>query len=220
MFLKPNIHKFHFFVLGHKSESDFKSPFLQYVNLNDLDVGKYQRNEYSESRIFHANLSQYSHDYFGFGTWKWNQKYSWVPPLDKLNQLIPRFRPDLVLTPSPVYMDLSNSEVVKAYYFPMPQGWDIFQEVANHMGLPLDPGNHLRVFCNSFICHQRVYNEFVEVFRREMDWLIQKYGDCENLQFLHPADLNRKPGYLFEMITVHYFANRKDLQIEEIARFR
>jgi hypothetical protein len=171
--------------------------------------------------MFQTDLSQYPHQYFGFGTWNWNQKYSWVPPLESLHQLIPRLRPDVVLTPSPVFMNLSDAEVVKNYYTPIPEGWQVFQDVADHMGLPLDPSlSEPRVFCNNFICHRKVYNEFVEVFRREMDWLIEKYGDCENLQFLEPADLRRKPGYLFEMISVHYFANRKDLNIEEISRFQ
>jgi hypothetical protein len=216
--MKPILHKkLQFFVLGHTPNIEMVSrPFLKYVNLNDLDVGEYQRNEYSESRIFQADLSQYPHEYFGFGTWNWNKKFPWVPPLEELDQLIPRLKPDVVLTPSPVIMDLSNEKLVREYYCPITEGWHLFQEVAAHMGVPLDSGREPRVFCSSFICHREVYEDFVKVFRSEMDWLIEKYGDCENLQFLAPADFNRKPGYLFEMVVLHYFSSRNDLNVVEM----
>ncbi len=170
--------------------------------------------------MFHVDLSKCPHEYLGFGTWQWNKKFHWTTPLENLHELIPRLQPNLVLTPSPVRMDLSSIEAVEKYYEPIPQGCAIFREIADHMGVPLDSSDAPRVFCNTFICHRSVYNDFVEVFRREMDWLIEKYGNCENLQFSPPADPRRKPGYLFEMICVHYFATRKDLVVEEITPFK
>lgn len=185
------------FVCGHSPqcfEGIIHKPFLQMVNLSELEIGKYQDNQLAEHRFFLADLHTNA-EYVGVATTSWRHKYPHCLQLHHLDRL--KLAPKVVYAPR---------VAPKKWYF-LSKLYHLgsekyLREMAEISGLSLEAGES--VWSNTFICHKDIYGEFLARWRAIFDHLYAKYGTDLDID---SPDHSRRAGYLYERIATMIFAN-------------
>jgi hypothetical protein len=195
------------FVLSHSDAMLRASPkrtYLRPVNLDRLDIGRYQENHLAESRIFLSDVPDTGSEYVGFATARWDGKYH--PPVSRLGHL-----GRLPLYPSTVYSpDVFGPNWAAHSDQHHPGMYKLLKEMAEVSGLRLEAGPTF--YGQNFICHRSVYDDFIKVWRTLFDHFYQKYR--YDLPFdVGRFERRRAAAYLYERFTCLYFANRTDLKI-------
>jgi hypothetical protein len=148
------------FVLSHSDAMLRASPkrtYLRPVNLDRLDIGRYQENHLAESRIFLSDVPDTGSEYVGFATARWDGKYH--PPVSRLGHL-----GRLPLYPSTVYSpDVFGPNWAAHSDQHHPGMYKLLKEMAEVSGLRLEAGPTF--YGQNFICHRSVYDDFIKVWR-------------------------------------------------------
>lgn len=183
----------------------YDRPYLTKVNLGNLNVGQFQVNELCENRIYLSNLIKTPHEYIGFASARWNWKYKGILHLEDMNLLRNQLRPDTVYIAEETPVDWKRHSESSH-----PGISKFIQELEDLTGLTA----HGRSFwANNFICHRKVFEDFLRFWRKVFYHIHNKYG--LNFDFnIGWGNSDVKPAYLLERITVLYFANRKDLKLK------
>lgn len=200
------------YVVSHNAEAlkQFADwPGYATVDLSALSIGKFQSNQFSESRLF---LSNYIEDTIGDAEYlaivssRYDDKYhrgirSTKTPLHALHYTL-RYvsSPNRVLSAS---VASKNWVSDMTYFFPSLIG--PMQEVAEYAKLPLYTGRPT-VLCNNYCAHISVYKDHVDKFRDWFGFLYEKYGELFPIRWDN-LDASRASGYVSERLTELYFAN-------------
>lgn len=186
-------------------------PWLKLVNLNELSLPEVlQRNDFSECRFFlSSEAEQFETEYVGVVSGSWDKKYGKLCPLNKLYFAVAAaLEPDIVWFPDPAlngWIDQSEKD--------HPGMSVVLREVMKITGI--NSITVLPFYANTFICHRKVYEEYLVWFREAFQKVYDRYG-------LQPPfsvgrfDKNRKFAYLAERMTMLYFANRADLRLVKV----
>jgi hypothetical protein len=206
-----------FFVLGHSPQCFSGIPFLPYLEKFDL-TSLPQPNSWAESRIFFTEVHESAPEYIGFGSWRWDIKFWWVYRLQYLYRVVPFLDKKLVFTPLYGRPDWDDLESLHKCFW-----WfslDILVEIRDYVCVLMGENNYKkrepRVLCSSFICHKSVYLKFIDVYRSAVEHFYHKYG--EEIPFLagKGIDERRIPGYMFELLTMWYFAHCKEVEVRTL----
>ncbi|RTK94079.1 MAG: hypothetical protein EKK64_09235 [Neisseriaceae bacterium] len=196
-------------------------PHFQYVNLDKLNIGKYQLNQLSESRIFLSDLDL-SCEYIGFLSLNYNIKFTSpnLPATKKEGQpVLPMFKHlhKIELKKDILHCCVISQPVCKEWfkdYFPgiLPY----LNDIENFSKLSLN--SFPSILSNSFVCHVEVFKEFLSVWRPIFDYAWENYNlnDLADRIKGH-ADRRRAAGYLFEAISVLAWTEtikRKNLSVK------
>mgnify|MGYP003473949310 CR=1 FL=1 len=178
-------------------------PYLVNVNLSNLPIGDFQRNTFSESRFFLHNAKM--NDYVGNLTASWNTKYNNLIPLNRLCDL--EFKPNIVWAACknlyPNWFNLQVKTAIRMHNMLCP----FFKQYPDGPSL----------WANNFLCSREVYEDFILVWRKVFAIVCKRIDLCIPYG-IAPNDSNRKMGYIGELITLMYFASRKDLEIKQIPK--
>lgn len=201
-------------------------PFLKKIDLNDLQVGHFQRNELCESRVYISSvlddLNRRS-EYLGMMSARYNDKYPlpfFSPPraTTRLEGL------DLLPLTKNVIWAADVAELS------LDGDWTHFAEAGfhrGHMGYVREmmeiagydlPQKMRSLWANNFICHTTVMAEFLVEWRRLFYHFYAKYG-VDGFDFdVDGAGTHRdvRAAYFYERLTTLYFAHRTNLTIRQI----
>jgi hypothetical protein len=179
------------------------------VNLSTLPIGKYQSNQFSESRIFLSDIIEETRgdaDYIAIVSARYDDKYvSTVKTVrTRLHALHFTLRylsaPDRVLSPS-----IASRQWVTDMVFYFPSLIQPMQEISEHFKIPLYTGRPT-VLCNNYCAHIDVYRHHNTKFREWFNYLYDKYGEIFPFRWEH-IDTSRASGYICERLTELFFAN-------------
>lgn len=198
------------FLPEHAAQTPESRNFIT-VNLSALDVGEFQNTYMSEHRLLLSDLpdkhltgSNYN-TYTGLLTWRWNQKYRALIPLNKIPFL--PFEQNVVWAAWPEKNWYKHSIVahkgIKRY----------LDELCEVTGLSSE-GTGL--YGNQFICSTSVFADFLTFFHKHFFYFHSKYGFTGYDFWVKEKDKPRLPSVFYERIAAIYFANRKHLIIKQI----
>jgi hypothetical protein len=203
--------KLQIYVCGHNDDLNLVPNFsyLKKVNLNDLDIGKYQNNQLSESRIFLSQLIEEPVQYIGFLSYRYQQKCPECPSFKDLESL--DLSPNIVYCANIPQLDstpLLSCGWVKSWYSGIDYIWD---DMIQFLGLP----ERISFMTNNFICSWEIFQKFILIWKNCFEYLYEKYPVMD---FLLPIDFdnNRKKGYIFEILTSIIFSdliNKNNLKL-------
>lgn len=207
------------FVCGHDNTLNLinKKPFLELVNLNNLQIGKFQTNQFSESRIFFSDLLKTPVEYIGFASASWNSKWSKILPLNCLDQL--ELSPNVLWCPSLEDFGPNVTWITNCNHW-WPELIPYILEMSQVSGFSL---NAVRApICNSFICHWDIWQFFIQEWFKLFDWLYKTHPIervLKELKLVY-ADYSRLYGYILERMSMLILSNLpfifKDFKIKTI----
>lgn len=176
-------------------------PNFRKINLCSLEIGEFQLGELAENRFYLSNPEYF--DVMGFASASWNKKYH-----HRIEALV-----DLKPQENQVYV-ADTVGINWAFRSDMnhPGMYKLLKELSSLTGKNLEAG--VTFYSNNFVCHGNVFSEFLPFWKKCFFYLFDKYG-------LNPPFQNQwsgykphlHPAYLYERITMLYFANRQDLEI-------
>lgn len=203
------------YTLGHSEESLKIIPnhhAFKKVNLNDLVLPIANTNDLAENRFFLLDES-YFHDcpeYIGVLTAQYEKKYPALIKWNKILDLQNHLNPEEIFAASPtelfnegkwVEWSFDYHKTIKPY----------LEDIANFAQIPLS--NNPTFWANNFICHKRVFFEFIKFFKKIFNYMHPKYGF--NFAF-KVDDTNRTAAYLYERVSMLWFSNKDNLKISKI----
>lgn len=194
--------KLQIYVCGHNDDLNLVPNFsyLKKVNLNDLDIGKYQDKQLAENRIFLSDLINEPVEYVGFLSYRYKEKSPECCSFKDIEKL--DLSPDIVYyvnVPQVNSVPVLNCDWIKSWFSGMDDIW------ADMMGF-LDLPERISFTTNNFICSWEIYQEFITIWKNCFEYLYEKYPVMD---FLIPEnfDNNRKKGYIFEILTSIIFSD-------------
>lgn len=200
------------YVLGHSDECfDCYSPkdFLISQNLNQLELRFPNRNCDGECRFFIQPqiFCDSLPEYVGSLTWKHNLKYKDVINLETMDALIGGLHGKTVYASAPTSVYFPDwISYTHAYHRTISAH---LEELARMMGMPLN--NNPTCWANNFVCHRDVMLDLMRVFREVYPMVNSLYDGKIDIKCDDP---NRSIAYLYERVSMIYFANRPDLEIK------
>lgn len=198
--------KLKIFVCGHDCRLKMipQRPFLQHINLNDLDVGEFQNNQFSESRLFFSDLVKEPVEYIGFTSASWRIKWNQILPIHHLDQL--ELSPNCLWCPSLEDLAANETWIVKCRAF-WPQLLPYIYEMADFSGLSTEMRQ--APISNNFICHWDVWQYFIKEWMKIFFWLYKKHPPEKVLKELKMdrVDEKRLYGYILERISMLVLSN-------------
>jgi len=199
------------YVLGH-SEECFNSyaakDFLVKTNLNQLDLQVPNRNCDGECRFYiqPQSFCDTLPNYVGSLTWRHNIKYKDVINLEAMDVLEKSLSEKTVYASAPSSIYFPNwISYTHAYHRTISA---YLEELAGIMGMPLS--NNPTCWANNFVCHREVMADLMRVFREVYPKVNSLYRGKIDIKCDDP---NRSGAYLYERVSMIYFANRPDLDI-------
>lgn len=179
-------------------------PYIEEINMAELNCGIYQENHLAEARAFLSDLVERgTEEYIGFLTARFNSKYERLLPMQQMHNL--PLRPNIVWCADPAHENWSHTSN-SAH----PGILSLLEEMAAFTKLPLIHGPSL--YSNNFICHRNVMRSLVVFFRKVFHEFHNRYW--YDLPFnVGNYERRKAAAYFYERITMHYFANRTDLSI-------
>lgn len=203
------------FVLGHnKSQIERVNgrSYLQLVDLKNLKLPKseWENNQLAENRIFLSPLVEdIKSQYVGFITASYPQKYPHIPLFNDINQLKPQLSPDTILVAE------TNSEQWAYHSEQSHPGIETYlEEISRITGLSLSARSSF--WGNNFICPTSEFNKFLIFWRKQFEYLYNKYKFDFDFHVAEHDDPSRRAAYLYERLTTLYFANASHLKIVPI----
>lgn len=191
--------KLRIYVCGHSEHLDYiptNIPYLRKINLNHLDIGKYQDNRFAENRIFLSPIIDEPVEYIGFLSQMYRHKWPQMASFQSLKNL--DFQQNNVF-----YAELSWPKWATWFKTSFPGIEPFFDDMVQHSGL--SDQNYPTFLANNFICPWRIFEEFIQIWRKNFLYLNEKYpNDCMNFEVM---DKNRTPGYLYEALTTLIFSH-------------
>lgn len=168
-------------------------------------------NEIAESRFFLSNYAEnLQSEYIGVVSGSWDRKYGSLVSLHNLHtKVYYMLQKDIIL-----FADYAPPTWVEDSDRNHPGMGVLIEELASAMGVT---NYHTRtVYANTFVCHKSIWQDFLQFWKQAYDYCNNKYG-------LNPPfdqgrfDSNRKVAYLYERITMLYFASKnfKFLRVDE-----
>lgn len=186
------------YVCGHNNLLNYVPDlyFIQKVNLNNLDIGRFQSNQLAESRIFLSDQIKEPSEYVGFLSQRYRQKWPHLASFKKLNQL--EYKKETIFyaeTPPLKWKNWFNG------YCP---GMDkLFYDMVDYSGL--NPDYYPTVINNCFICHWDIFQEFLVKWKDVFNYIYEKYPP-DTMTF-ETYDNSRRAGCLYESLSSLIFAN-------------
>ena len=200
------------FVLGHQQkqlDSIIKKPFLHPINLNSLELPIQNTNHIAENRFFLLKQDQFKtcKDYIGILTANFDSKYPYLCSLADLDKIKNKLAKNMVFAASPTetFYDGKWLKYTYKYHLTIQK---YIEEMANTFHLTLE--ENPTVWANNFICHKSVFFQFLDFFKKVFYYMHGKYEYAYQLKVDDPS---RTAAYVYERISMLYFANRTDLTI-------
>lgn len=190
---------------------------LEYINLSQLKLEpRYQTNQLAENRLWYANFKDYLKptDYVGFFSGRFDSKYSqhMVGSKAQLDTLMEYsdMRENKVLAP---YVTDKFAFQFKASLSAFPGMEKMIKDVIHRFKIKPDFTKDAFI-CNSFICHTRVFIDFIHHWRLWNDYIIDTYG--MEMPFKPVEFKGREFGLVGEVLAYLYFASRFDITIDRL----
>lgn len=210
--------------LGH-SKAQFDTiadrPYLEKVNLNNIDAGKYSGNDWSESRAFISkdNLFKHNPKFMGFVTASWNRKYhnlidnfhEW----DNAKILLSSKPEDKIFLCADIYcccLWLKKNNILSSIYKHNSQV--ITKSFLKLVGFKKNFHRYVP-YSNQMISHKENIQEYIDflidndIFGK-VDWFVNSIGK-ENFTsnyLKHDYNNCRLNGYFMEMTSCFWFAEK------------
>ena len=198
--------KLRIFVCGHDERLKMipNRPFITHINLNHLEIGIYQNNQFSESRLFFSDLVKEPVEYIGFASASWRIKWNHILPVHQLDQL--ELKPNRLWCPSLEDLSANETWIMKCNYF-WPELLPYIFEMAKVSGLSTD--FRQAPISNNFIVHWDVWNFFISEWMKLFNWLYKEHPPEKVLKELKMknVDESRLYGYILERISMLILSN-------------
>ena len=201
------------FLLTHQNQKkyyfDEKKYFfdenISLINLDELEIGRFQTNKLAESRIFFSDLIDGCDcDYVGILSYSYNEKFPRLIPVERIRFLT--MGKNIVLAPY-----VASEKWVQKSEIAHRGMLKYLIELSQFTNMELDKKNG--VFCNSFICHKDEFLKFKYFFLDCFDYFFKKY----NFEMMFSGGyVDRHPNYFYERFATMYFSNSKNLIIKNI----
>ena len=198
------------FILGHDERVDLvkERSYITKINLNELSIGEFQNNCLAESRFFLSDIKS-DKEYIGCATARWDVKYPEHIQLGQMESIKDRLKENIVLVADQI--NLNWLEITKTNY---PGVVAMLKEIPANLKIPIR--NRPTFYANNFICHRKVFFEFLAWWKEAFMYFHNKYGFELPFTLGREWDQRRKDAYFYEWLTMLYFANRNDLDITKI----
>lgn len=207
------------YALYHKQDVLDKFPWSKYtvkVNLSDI-VTTHRSNLLGEMRFFLSDCMPMA-EYVGVVNARWDSKYHMLETKssDIVSYCTRNPDPDVVCAPW-----LSNSKWLDcgADWYGLtiamhPTMNSLLQELADVTGMSLYTGQ-VCIWANDFWCHRDVFSRFLEHMRHCFRYFHGKYGHMLPFSTKN-TDVARHPAYFYERCSAIFWANCKNIKIEQI----
>lgn len=222
------------FCVGH-SQKQFETieykPYLETVNLNHLNVGKYSGNEWAEARGFLAyeDLVSDDMDFVGFVTASWNSKYT--EPIhdfhkwDNVKILLNSKPEDKIFLCADLLCScewIKQQNILGAIYKNNPK--QIVKSFLKLIGLKSN--HHKYVPCsNQMISHKENIKEYVDFLISneildKISWYVEKLGNDNFVDSFtkYSYNQNRVKAYFTELVSFFWFANQDYTYLPTVKR--
>ncbi len=199
--------------------------FIQMVNLENLDIGKFQVNQLCESRLFLSDLFdtiETQCEYVGVMSARYNDKYPLPFTPDKPKCRLQNLD-QLKLHPSVVWA--ADRAVLSPYddwahpaEFGFHNGHNKYINTLKEISGYQMPERSIGLWANNFICHTSIFMEFLKEWRRLFSLCFERYG-VDRFDFVteNPdEDESLLAAYFYERITTLYFCCQPHLKVMQI----
>lgn len=203
------------FVLGHEElqlSRLAENALLEKVNLSYLKLPIQNTNDIAENRFFLVDEQTFANcpEYIGVLSVNYNKKYPHLLPLQNMESIISKLQEDVVFAASPTETFCEGKWIDYSckYHLTLKK---YLEDMANTFHFKLE--NKPTLWANNFICHKKVFLEFIAFFKKVFSYMHQKYAYTYQMKVDDPT---RTAAYVYERISMFFFANRSDLQIKRI----
>jgi len=198
-------------VLGHKKSNSAiikPQPYLQFINLNEINAGKYSDNEWAEGRGFLSQKNLFADDieYYGFVTASWPQKYAHA----KIDQIHNWFSTQVLFNSKPEDgVFLSADMKCSCFWYGLPIT-HFLKDLLIEVNLPKEMNHRLVPTSNQGIFHKSIFHEFKKFLEEnevieKIAWFLDEH-DTRNVIFAE--DCSRIPAYLVECINMIWLSHQ------------
>lgn len=222
--------------LGH-SKQQFDTitnrPYLEKVNLNNIDAGKYSGNDWSESRAFISkdNLFKSHPKFIGFVTASWNKKYK--NPIDYFHKwenskILLNSKPgDRIFLCADIYcccLWLKKKNILSSIYKNNSQ--KISRNFLKLVGFKKNFHRYVP-YSNQMIAHKENIQEYIDflvdndIFGK-VDWFVHHLGKDNFTDGYLKSNYNncRLNGYFMELVSCFWFAERDYTYLENSKKIK
>lgn len=203
------------FVLGHQELQLSKiadHELIEKTNLCYLDLPIENNNHIAENRFFLVDQKKFNDcpDYIGVLSANYDNKYPHLISLGSMERLVPKLKENIVFAASPTETFCEGKWVDYSYKYHVTFE-KYLEDMAKTFSLKLD--NQPTFWANNFICHKKVFLDFLVFFKTVFKYMHEKYAYTYQMKV---DDTSRVSAYVYERVSMLYFANRSDLEIRRI----
>lgn len=203
------------FVLGHQELQLSKvadHDLLEKTNLCYLELPIENTNHIAENRFFLVEQKKFNGctDYVGVLSANYDNKYPHLVPLSRMEQVLPKLKESIVFAASPTETFYEGKWIDYSYKYHVTFE-KYLKDMAQTFNLKLE--NQPTFWANNFICHKKVFLDFLVFFKAVFKYMHEKYAYTYQMKV---DDNSRIAAYVYERVSMLYFANRSDLEIRKI----
>lgn len=209
--------KLRIFVCGHDYRLSMtpNRDFLTKINLNELSIGQFQRNDFAESRIFFSEKIHEPVEYIGFTTASWRIKWPRLLSIQYLNTL--DLQPNIGWCPS--LENLAHNETwVQRCEIWWPDLLPYMEAMSEFSGFDLKTIN--APIANNFILHWDKWQFFIKKWHEIFHWFYQTYPPEKIALRLDEFDQCRLYGYVLERLSMLILSHLPRVYAKEEFKFQ